>query len=70
MLYCFAVQLTGFVITLKIYSAVLTICATREHFSLPTRYICEFHMVAITHSDTPTYSSICWLSYLRCSCSL
>jgi len=53
MLYCFAVQLTGFVITLKLYSAVLAICIMREHFSLPARYICEFHVVATKHSESP-----------------
>jgi len=65
MLYCFAVQLIGFVITLKLYSAVLTIRTMREHFSLPTQCICEYHMIATTHTaNLPTYSSICWLSYL------
>jgi len=47
MLYCFAVQLTGFIITLKLYIAVLTICTMREHFSLPTQCICECHVFAI-----------------------
>ena len=53
MLYCFAVQLTGFIITLKLYIAVLTICTMREHFSLPTQCICECHVFAITHSESP-----------------
>jgi len=33
MLYCFAVQLTDFIITLKLYSAVLYIRTVREQFS-------------------------------------
>lgn len=53
MLYCFAVQLTGFVITLNLHSVVLTICTMREHFSLSTQCVCEFHMITTTHIESP-----------------